>query len=508
MPTTGRPRTDILSGAFVVAVALGAAAMALLRPDQTMILLAGAALAALLVFAALRWEITAWAWLWVLAYGVLDSTFWRGEVPGFFNLTIPRLLFVAAVLAFTLHFAFRRRPVLFDRTVLWVMWAMLVYCAISATAYGWSADSDVILQPPYFRFIGGLMFPAVMFFLMYNAARNERQVSVGLFLIFIFGWYALYIGYLQYLANAEYWAGARDFIFPAYINNPEVEAGIHFARSRGPFYSAAPQGALLVFLFFVDMFLIRRSRGFVRVLAAVQALLVVPGIFFTSLRAAYLCFLICGLIWLIWGGRRGGVLKLASGLVALLLLTGLFWQNLQQSDRLKGGVAEVSPIEDRIALLKITWQIAQEHPFTGVGYGRFAEARQSLEQDPTTRSLPPEMMQHNVFLAILAETGILGLVLLVGILVLMFRESLQLYRKMPPDAHGLLSRPLVVLFWVALANYITISMFNDTTTDFFTTGLTWTLAGLVVGYNRLLEPHRIDLPSYAPAHPEATVVPG
>ncbi|MCE5327563.1 MAG: O-antigen ligase family protein [Planctomycetaceae bacterium] len=505
MLTTGRPKIDLFGWVVVAAVTLGAAAMALLQPSATLLVLGGSALAALLLFAALRWEITVWAWLWVLAYGVLDSTFWRSEVPGFFNLTIPRLLFVAASLAFVLHFMFRRRPVFFDRKVLWAMLGMLVYCAISASAHGWTADAAVILQPPYFRYIGGLMFPAVMFFLMYNSARSERQVSVGLVLIAAFGWYALYIGYLQYFANAGYWAGARDFIFPSYINNPEVEAGIHFARSRGPFYSAIPQGTLMVLLFFIDLFLIRRARGLTRGLAFLQAVLTLPGVFFTGLRAAYLCFLVCGLIWLIWGGRRGGMLKLASGLVALLLLTGLFWQNLQQTDRLKGGVAEVSPIEDRIALLKITWQIAQEHPFTGVGYGRFAEARQSLEQDPTARTLPPEMMQHNVFLAILAETGILGLALLVAMLVLMFRESLQLYRKLPADAPGLLSRPLVVLFWVALANYVTISMFNDTTTDFFTTGLTWTLAGLIAGYNRLLEPHRIDLPVYGPEHPEMTV---
>ncbi len=508
MLTTGRPKIDLLAFAMVAMLALGAAALALLQPSQTMILVLGLPMAALLVFAALRWEITAWAWLWVLAYGVLDSTLWRAEVPGFFNLTIPRLLFVAAVLAFTLHFMFRRRPVAFDRTVLWVMLAMLVYCAISATAHGWTADVEVIRQPPYFRFIGGLLFPAVMFFLMYNAARSERQISVALVLVCAFGWYALYIGYLQYFANAGYWAGARDFIFPAYINNPDVEAGIHFARSRGPFYSAAPQGALLVFVFFADLFLIRRGRGLLRPLAALQAVAALPGIFFTGLRAAYVCLLLCGVIWLIWGARRGGMLKLASGLVALLLLTGLFWQNLQQPDRMKGGVTEVSPIEDRIALLKITWQIAQEHPFTGVGYGRFAEARQSLQQDPTTRALPPEMMQHNVFLAILAETGVLGLVLLVAILVLMFRESLRLYRKLPEDAPGPLSRSLVVLFWVTLTNYVTISMFNDTTTDFFTTGLTWTLAGLIVGYNRLLEPHRIDLPVYGPDHPEMTVVTG
>jgi hypothetical protein len=60
---------------------------------------------------------------------------------------------------------------------------------------------------------------------------------------------------------------------------------------------------------------------------------------------------------------------------------------------------------------------------------------------------------------------------------------------------GYLSRPFVAVFYVSLANYLVNAMFRDPLWDVFTNALFWALAGLVVGLNRLLEPHPLDLPT-------------
>jgi len=506
MLAIGRQKIDPLILFVLAIVGVVAMVLAVEAPTAAFWVIVAAAGFAVMVYWSARWEITLWTWIWLLSYGIVGRGFWLLETPGFFNMTIPRFLFMAAVTAFALHFLFRKGRIHYDRAVFGMMALLLIYCAASATAAGWTVQSpdNHALVPPYFRFLAGMLFPFVMFFLVYNATRSDRQIAVALTLVTLYGWYALYISYLQYAASMGM-TEARAFIWPNYIN--DVEFGLHFDRSRGAFFSTGPQSVLLVVLFFTDLFLIGRIRGFYRYALGFQALLVIPAIFFTGLRAAYVGFLVCGAVWCLWGDSgRFGKLKLAAGVIAVAIGVTVFWSNLIQTDRRTGGVAQVGPVETRIALTEVTWQIAKQHPFTGVGFGHFIEARQELERDPTARPLPPVTMQHNVFLNMLTETGFIGLFGLLAVYILTFAQSLKLYRKLPVRASGMLSRPFVVLFWVVMVNYLIAAMFREVTVDAFSTSMLWSVAGLVVGYNRLLEPALIDLPIAGPVGPEAKVV--
>jgi O-antigen ligase len=454
------------------------------------------ALAGLAAFAcwAARWEITVWAWLWVLSHGLIEWPEWRIHIPGFFAMTAPRLVFVAASVAFGLHFMLRNQRVRLDRGLLWAMLALSVYVGMNAWHAGWESAVPEFRSAPYFRFIGSLVLPFFMFFLVYNSVARDRQIYWGLIFITLYGWYALYVGYLQYAAIRGL-TEARSLIWPAYINDPNY--GIHFDRARGAFSAAGPQAVFLVLLFYVDMFLVRKLRGFYRVALIVQAMLVPPAIFFAGLRSAYLAFLLCGLIWLIVGSRwRFGASKL--GLIVILIAASVFalWSNLTSTDRARGGMAQVAPLQARRLLLHQTARVLQERPVFGVGFGHWADAQMEFEEDPGSLAAVTTgaLAEHNLFLTMVAETGIPGLAGVVLLFVLLFRQSHQLYRKLPSTAVGALTRDFVVLFWVALVNFLTDAMFRDTLWDIFANGMFWSLAALVVGYNRLLEPHPLDLP--------------
>lgn len=504
MPAIGRQKIDPLLMVVIAVFAAAMTALAIGMPELMLFVILAMVVLVLAIQWSLRWEVTAWTWIWVLSYGLLGRGFWRLEIAGFFNMTIPRFIFIAAAVIFTLHFLLRRGRILCDRYVLLAMGLLLMYCAGNASAFGWTTKVPDVVDPPYFRFIGGLLLPFVMFFLVYNATRSEGQINTAMLLLTLYGWYALYVAYLQYAGNMGV-GWARSLIWPGYINNPDF--GIHFDRSRGAFFAAGPQSQLLVMLFFVNLFLVSRKHGIYRVLSAIQAILILPAIFFTGLRAAYVAFLLCGIIWCLRGGAKQlGKLKLSVVVLVIVMAVTVFWSNLTQPDRRTGGVAQMHPIDVRLALTKVTWEIATEHPLVGVGFGHFVEARQEFERDPAIRTLPAAIMQHNVFLNMLAETGIIGLTGLIAIFAMTFAQSLKLYRKLPIGASGLLSRQFVVVFWVVMINYLTGAMFQDTMSDVFSTGMLWSLAGLVVGFNRLLEPHLIDLPISAPVGGEANVV--
>ncbi len=494
MLTLGHQKIDTLTLAVMVVVLAAATALCLAAPALTPWVFLALAVAALVLYWSMRWEITIFAWLWVLSYGLLEWPQWKVELTNFFNMTVPRFIFIGMLVAFFLHFMLRRRAVRYDRGILWVMLALVAYCAISATATGWVAKTEEVKSAPYFRFLASMVFPFIVFFLVYNATRSEKQIRWGLILLTIYGWYALYIGYLQY-ASIMAWPGARALIWPPYINDPSY--GIHFERARGAFSAAGPQGLFLVLLFYVDLFLIRRVRGPYRAAVIAQTVLVPPAIFFTGIRASYVAFFICGIIWCILAGReRFGKGKLAIAILAVAIGSAVFWENLITTKREIGGVAQRGPIVSRFVLVSQTWEIFKQSPLVGVGFGHFVDAQQELARDPASAvgMTTGVLVEHNLFLNMAAETGVVGLAATVLIFVLLLRQSRQLYRKLPETAAGDLSRDFVVLFWVVLANFLTTAMFRDTLWDVFANGIFWTLAGLMVGYNRLLEPHQLDLP--------------
>ncbi len=497
MLTLGQQKIDLVTLLMVGVLTVAAVGLSVAVPSLmpwSFLVLAG--LGVFILWAA-RWEVTVWTWMWVLSYGLLDWPQWKIEITGFFNLTVPRMIFVAGVLAFSLHFMLRRARIRFDRALLWAMLALVVYVAVSASATGWKSSVSGFESAPYYRFIGSLLLPFFMFFLVYNSTRREQQIRWALLLISLYGWYALYVGYLQYAAIHGV-GGARALIWPAYINDPNY--GHHFDRARGAFFSAGPQAVFLVMLFYINMFLIRRLRGLAKAALILQAVLIPPAIFFAGMRSSYLAFLLCGLVWLIAGSQSGrwrfGASKLGVVLIVIAASVFALWSNLTSTDRARGGVAQVEPIAARKLLLYQTWQVVQDRPLFGVGFGHWADAQEEFQKDPgslaalTTSALG----EHNLFLNMVAETGLLGLAGTILLFVLLFRQSLQLYRKLPETAAGMLSRSFVVLFWVIMVNFLTDAMFRDTLWDVFANAIFWSIAALIVAYNRLLEPCPLDLP--------------
>jgi O-antigen ligase len=499
MLTVGHQKIDALALAVVTAFIGGATVLSVAVPELlpwSFVALIGLAV---LLYAVARWEITLWAWLYVFSYGLLDWPQWRVRVTGFFNMTVPRFVFLAVMLAFGLYFLFNRRRVRYDRMVLWVMLALTVCIAISSTTTGWTSSVPDVRSAPYFRFLGSILLPFLIFFWMYNATSRESQIRWALILLSVFGWYALYIGYLQYAAVMGA-GGAKAFIWPAHIMDPTF--GIHVDRGRGPFPSAPPQAVFLVLLFFTDLFLIRKVHGPYRAALVVQAVLTPPAIFFAGMRSGYVAFALCGVVWCLWADRgRFGKTKLGLALLAGVVGAAMFWTNLLQEKRQVGGIAQRAPVTARFALLAQTWEMVKERPLTGVGFGHFADAQLRMPRSPATLvgATVGTLTEHNLFLNMAAETGLIGLVLTIAVFWLIFAESRRLNRKLPPTAAGMLCPEFVVLFWVAMVNYLTDATFRDPLWDNFNNGFFWAFAGLVAGYNRLLEPQPLDLPYAIPA---------
>lgn len=107
-------------------------------------------------------------------------------------------------------------------------------------------------------------------------------------------------------------------------------------------------------------------------------------------------------------GTRSAML--ASG--AAVVLAVAIWVPPEAVERISSLPAEIRSMElgDRATIWWAGWEALRERPFTGLGAGSFGSAVRPL--------LGEWAVAHNVFLTVLAETGLIGLLLFASVLAL------------------------------------------------------------------------------------------
>ncbi|MDD4900616.1 MAG: O-antigen ligase family protein, partial [Patescibacteria group bacterium] len=118
-------------------------------------------------------------------------------------------------------------------------------------------------------------------------------------------------------------------------------------------------------------------------------------------------------------------------IAAMWFMLFLAYPNLVMTRLYANGRLENKSASERMASLKNSWPIIKEHWLGGVGMGNYTLAlRHELKQNEQSYYYQPI---HNVWLLVLAETGVLGLAVFLGILVylIIFNFKFLISEKMP-----------------------------------------------------------------------------
>ncbi|MDD4889318.1 MAG: O-antigen ligase family protein [Phycisphaerae bacterium] len=432
--------------------------------------------------------------VWLAVASVFSTFFWTLEVPGFFNLTADRILLVGIVALFVIAVFLGRVQLRWPPVVGTILVLLVGWCALAAQLGGWRAspmlDAQVAIGPPYYRFFAGFLFPAAVFFMAVCAVRNERQIRTLLTFFTLFGLYLTIVG----LGEKFGWDA---LVWPKYILDPTL--GIHQERVRGPFLNAPDMGLTLVICLFANLLLASKTRFWLAIPIVLISLPLPLLIAWTLTRSIWLAFLVCSLvaIWL-WPRTRHIRYVLTMLLVAgLVVAVAVNWDRLTSPQRERGGVTAKEPIINRTELAMVSLELAADHPLAGVGLGRFQEAAGQSERMRRIASPAATYgsyaVEHNNFLSMLAETGVVGaaayLMLVFGLLAV----SIRLYRIIPPTAVGYFDRRFVVFFWIVWTAFFIDSMFRLTTSSPFPNGMFLLTGGLVVGLYHQLRPQPTGL---------------
>jgi len=287
----------------------------------------------------------------------------------------------------------------------------------------------------------------------------------------------------------------RDYLFT--MGNPWYA---RFSQVSRKVYSTIgnpnPLGTYLCLFAPFFWFSAVHGRGRVaRFLSAFSGVNACVLLYFTFSRGAWLAFLVATLVLVASKRRRG--------MPVILLVFTLFVVDSIQKEKMRDPYRDV--VENygeyhRTRSFGIACQVWQTRPLLGVGVGNYRYLSKPLG---STNDTP-----DNMYLLLLAETGILGLALRIGIGRKILLELLQALKRLPPaycqdraskpgsrrregDRDLMLSSIASLLaFWVNMLSWD--ALYFPVTRMMF-----WTVAGLSVASARLvcdgatcIDPHR------------------
>jgi len=391
------------------------------------------------------------ALLVVLAGAVLGHEVFNQPV-GPIPITIDRLILIVGYGLFAWLFLKGREDV--SRLNSLDYW-IVVYLAVvgcSTITHDWS----ILKNMPLARFLFFVVMPAALYWLV----RNSRVKIVDL--KFIATTLAFFGVYLALTAVAEI-KGLTGLVFPKYIMTSSTLEFL--GRGRGPFLNPVSNGIFISTCFcFAVAWWPRVNDSKAKMLIGTGALILAIGVYATLTRSCWLGFVIVGLIFVFMPAKRQEKgMMVIFGTVCMIVLFPILSEKIFSFKRDKAVTQNEmeKSAQMRPMFLLVATKMFKDRPILGVGYGQYSVSKDPYLKDPVTNkplTITKGLTQHNVFLAYLTETGLVGLSALTLMLLMMGRYSWVVWRDQSLD---LWARQFGLVGLAVLAAHSVNGMFHD-----------------------------------------------
>ncbi len=329
--------------------------------------------------------------------------------------------------------------------------ALLVALTISTLAHDFRYRNALPLAQLAFLYC----MPVAIYWIARQSRWTERNT------MWMFGVLAVLAIYLAFTAVAET-HGVWSVVFPRYVASPEFKE--FYGRGRGPLLNPAGNGLLQALgLCAALMWWPRLNRvGQLMLLGLVP--LVLYGVYSTYTRSAWMGAAGALAIIVALSTPRGWRMPVVSlGILASVLLLAVTWQQFLSFKRDKELSAEEAAESAKLRpiLAMVAWHMFLDRPLLGCGYGQYEQESKAYLSDRTT-DLPLEkarpFVQHNVFLGLLTETGLVGMGLFIALLASWTHTAWRLWRA---ASAPLWVRQVGLLFLGFMGSYLANGMFQD-----------------------------------------------
>lgn len=389
-----------------------------------------------------------------------------GVVP----LTIDRALFALLMLQ---CLVWRRlgllEPKPFGRVEL-VLGLLLVALVISVATHDWTYQRNL----PASKLLFYYLMPAGIYWVTRQLRLTETTTR------WVFGFLTVLGVYIAGIAIAE-WLRWRGLIFPRYIASSDYRDFL--GRARGPLMNPAANGYFLAIGLCATWMWWPRFRWRVRTAIVALTVLFAAATYATLTRCVWLGALGTSLIIAALTLPRSWRLPLVTGTLMTIAAVGATqWDRIMQFKRDEGH-SERETIESaklRPVLAVVAWRMFLKQPVFGCGFGHYREKFTEVLDDRSSE-LPLDTsrryVQHNVFLGLLSETGLVGTALFIMLLGYWLRDAWRRWRSPAP----LWARQHALLFLATSASYFANGMFQDLAIIPMINMMLFFLAGLIAG---------------------------
>ncbi len=332
-----------------------------------------------------------------------------------------------------------------------VLAAFLSVLLLSTFSHNWRLDG----AQPAATLLFFYLMPVGLYWVARQAPLSEKHI------LWVFGFLSLLGVYLSLTAMAEV-KGWWFLVFPKYIGSPEhVE---FFGRARGPYLNPIGNGIYLCACLAGQLMWWPRANRAGKVAIAGLAVFTCLAAYFTLTRS-------------VWMGAAAMLLTLAAltvprrfrlGLLVAVLLLGASvvvsrWDHLVAFKRDKhvsaSEMAESANL--RPILAAYAWEMFRDRPFAGCGFGQYRQVNvdyQSRRSFDVPMEKAKQYVQHNVFLSLLTETGLMGVTLFVLLLGFWLGDGWRLWNQ---RAAPLWKRQQGLLSLLVLIAYLPNGMFHE-----------------------------------------------
>jgi hypothetical protein len=397
--------------------------------------------------------------------------YWRFVLPGRWpDLDIPRLMFTFIWFVILLEALVGGRRLLPRTTPEYAMLALLV--AILAVML---TKGHIIIR----QFLNGYAVPFAMFVCAKNSFRTKKDVDRFLL------WFAVPLSIYFPLNHIFEHYRITQLVFPRYILSPVI-AGVEIQwgeRALGAFLQPVATGMAMVSVYVLSLYRLSLMRGALPKLLRVFITLITPvAVFFSYTRNVYLAFFASITILFLFSRKQRKIGMFIIFMVVLGVLGN--WSNITTEERSAGGLATEHTAMARLVLAEASMKMFMDRPFVGVGFTRFLEYSPAYVRTIRTTLLGykeawigQSVNQHNQFLTILTEIGLIGFIPLVIIYVTIWRYLL----KARHIQSGNFDYELVVTVMAIWAGYTLNVMFMEPRFFEFMNVLPYIFAGLIIG---------------------------
>ena len=409
--------------------------------------------------------------VWLISTATMGPIFFVLRIPGLFDITIDRVLFLALLAATAFAPSFPKGYPAGDMKSEALIALFTLLCTISMIRHGFRSELPEYPNP-WFLFLGGYLMPFAAFCFSKIYLSGEKSLSLVFHVMFYFGVYLSIIAFMEFL-------GFREYIIPSYIADPSYP--LHLDRARGPFLNSAFDGSVMNMSFICGIHLLSTKKGLARWAYPVMLSLFVPAVFFTQTRSVYLGFILTIAALLLF--YRTNFIKWKV-LTPPLLLAGIglpaLFPFLLSENRRSGGILQMMEVSERVVLIKRSILIFLDHPFFGVGSGQFTRASEHYRAAMPLPVGYDESVQHNHLLGMLAELGITGTTVYLLMIVCFFRHLHGLSGKLPDN--GFLGNNLLVCIGLIMIVYMSNNLFVEPTYILFFNVVFFAYTGAVDGF--------------------------